>query len=124
MTNYIIKFTTTLLLLTTLTACKSKVQQNESLKNFKHIDVNITINGELNIQNCTNWYIDFSTIKRTVVYKEKIICVGLNGGFACLNRSDLKQDTIFEKKLNTDFFTNASVFQDTLFAEKFDKIFF
>jgi hypothetical protein len=100
------------------------MQQNESLKNFKHIDVNITINGELNIQNCANWHIDFSTIKRTVIYKEKIICVGLNGGFACLNRSDLKQDTIFEKKLNTDFFTNASVFQDTLFAEKFDKIFF
>ncbi len=124
MTNYNIKFTTALLLLTILTACKSKLQQNESLKNFKHVDINITINGELNIQNCANWYIDFSSIKRTVVYKEKIICVGLNGGFACLNRSDLKQDTIFEKKLNTDFFTNASVFQDTLFAEKFDKIFF
>jgi hypothetical protein len=124
MTNYNLTFTTTLLLLIVFTSCKSKTQQNESLKNFKHVDVNITINGELNIQNCANWYINFSRIKRTVVYKEKVICVGLNGGFACLNRSDLKQDTIFEKKLNTDFFTNAAVFQDTLFAEKFDKIFF
>ena len=100
------------------------MQSNESFRGFKHAEINITINGELNIQNCAKWFIDFSRIKRTVVYRDKIICVGFNGGFACLDRSGMKQDTTFERKLNSDFFTNASVFQDTLFAEKFDKIFF
>ena len=124
MVNSNFKFTTILLLLTTLTNCKPKMQSNESFRGFKHAEINITINGELNIQNCAKWFIDFSRIKRTVVYRDKIICVGFNGGFACLDGSSMKQDTTFERKLNSDFFTNASVFQDTLFAEKFDKIFF
>ena len=124
MTSHYLKFFTALLFLMVLTCCKQNAQQRERPKHFAHANINITINGVLNIQNCANWYIDFSRIKRTAIYKDKIICVGFNGGFACLNISDLTLDTVYSKKLNTDFFTNASVFQDTLFAEKFQKLYF
>lgn len=119
-------FTTTSIyfLLLTLLSCNGQTPPTKTITKFKVVEKNIAVNGVKNIQNCANWYIDFSRIKRTVVYNDKIICVGFNGGFACLNSSNLKQDTVLESKMNTDFFTNASVFQDTLFAEKFDKLFF
>ena len=111
-------------LLLGLWGCNEQSPTVKDITKFKIVYTNITENGVKNIQNCANWYIDFSRIKRTVVYKDKIICVGFNGGFACLNSSDLKQNTVLENKLNTDFFTNATIYQDTLFAEKFDKLFF
>lgn len=124
MNNRNLTIVTLYFLLLALWGCSGQKTPPNKATKFKIIDIHIKVNGVKNIQNCANWYIDFSRIKKTVVYNDKIICVGFNGGFACLNSSNLKHDTIFESKLNTDFFTNATVYQDTLFAEKFDKIFY
>jgi hypothetical protein len=118
------KLTIILFFLFALASCNEQIPPVKKETKFTIVDIHITENGVKNIKNCANWYIDFSRIKRTVVYKDKIICVGFNGGFACLNSLNLNQDTILENKLNTDFFTNATVYQDTLIAEKFDKLFY
>lgn len=124
MNNHILTLVKLYLSLFILWGCgEQRTPSNKAIK-FTIVDIHITVNGVKNIQNCANWYIDFSRIKKTVVYKDKIICIGLNGGFACLNSSNLKQDTVLENRLNTDFYTKATVYQDTLFAEKFDKIFY
>jgi hypothetical protein len=91
---------------------------------FKTISIEIPKNGVLKIRDCAKWYVDFGEVKKTLIYKDKIISVGLNGGFACLSSKNFQPDTTLERIMNTDFFTNAAVYQDTLFAEKFDKYYY
>lgn len=91
---------------------------------FHQTELKISRNSEITIRDFAIWYIDFSRVKNTVVFENKIISVGHNGGFACLNLEDFIIDEEFEQLLNTDFFTNVSVVSDTLFSEKHNKIYF
>lgn len=78
----------------------------------------------LSINKCANWHVDFNKLKKTVIYSDKIISMGLYGGFVCLDYTSLTIDENFTNKLNSDFFTNVACYNDTLFAEKFDEIFY
>ena len=119
-----LRFHFSILLIIALWSCNRPYASTDKEVKFKFVAIDIPKNGVLNIQDCSKWYIDFSRIKRALIYKDKVICVGLNGGFACLNSSDLRPDTTLENLMNTDFFTDASVYHDTLFAEKFGTLYF
>jgi hypothetical protein len=100
----------------------SSFSQNKKLIAKKNIS--FEVNSTININDCILWHVDLTELKSTVLYKNHIISMGLYGGFVAIN-SDLKSiDNPFSKKLNSDLFTNLSVRHDTLFAEKFDEIFF
>lgn len=84
----------------------------------------ISVPNVLQINKCVKWHVDFDRLKKTVIYSDKIISMGLYGGFVCLDYKSLTLDESFTNQLNTDFFTNIACFNDTLFAEKFDEIFY
>ena len=87
------------------------------------IDKTISVPNVLPINKCANWYVDFSQLKKTVIYSDNIISMGSYGGFACLDYNSLTLDERFNNKLNSDFFTNIACYNDTLFTEKFNDIF-
>jgi hypothetical protein len=91
---------------------------------FQYKEIKIRTPYTIKIADCLNWYTDFSNVKRSVIYKDKIISVGLYGGFCCFDKDNFKVDATFTKKINTDLFTNVSVIEDTLFAELFNKIYY
>lgn len=76
------------------------------------------------IDSSARWYLNFDRIKKTVIYSNRIISMGLHGGFVCINPTNMEFDSVFTKKINTDFYTNLICRQDTLFAEKFGKVFY
>ena len=88
------------------------------------IDKTISVPNVLSINKCANWYVDFNTIKKTVIYSDNIISMGSYGGFVCLDYNSLALNENFTNKLNSDFYTNIACYNDTLFAEKFEEIFY
>ncbi|MFC2114424.1 hypothetical protein ACFLRI_03660 [Bacteroidota bacterium] len=114
-----------LLFILLLISCNKNKKADFKYNNeFKFIQKNIDVSNKILINDCANWYLEFKEIKKTVFFKRYIISMGLYGGFICLNESDLSLNTEMGTKLNTDFYTNITVFQDTLLAEKFEQLYF
>lgn len=88
------------------------------------IEKTVSVPNVLPINKCAKWHVNFKGLKKTVIYSDYIISMGKYGGFACLDYNTLKFDESFTNKLNSDFFTNIACYNDTLFAEKFDEIFY
>lgn len=97
---------------------------NASKTKFILKKVEIKVSDTLNIEGIAKWYLNFDRLKNTVVYSDKLISMGLNGGFVCINPHNMKVDSIFSKKLNSDFFTNLVYRQDTLISEKFGELYY
>lgn len=97
---------------------------NASKTKFILKKVEIKVSDTLNIEGIAKWYLNFDRLKNTVVYSDKLISMGLNGGFVCINPHNMKVDSIFSKKLNSGFFTNLVYRQDTLFSEKFGDLYY
>ena len=57
-------------------SCKNRVLNNKTASEFHIVQKTIPIIGELEIKNCIKWFIDFKYLKKTVVYRDKIICMG------------------------------------------------
>lgn len=87
-------------------------------------DRTISVPNVLAINKCAKWHVDFDRLKKTVIYSDKIISMGLYGGFVCMDENSLTFAEKFTNQLNTDFFTNMACFNDTLFAEKFEEVFY
>ena len=86
---------------------------NASKTKFTLKKVEIKVYDTINIDGIAKWYLNFDKLKNTVIYSNKLISVGLNGGFVCINPRNMEVDSIFSKKLNSDFFTNLVYRQDT-----------
>ena len=117
----------TLVGLLTLAFFASKQSKQSTPSDSLSLDViekTVTVPNVLPINKCANWYVDFSQLKKTVIYSDNIISMGSYGGFACLDYNSLTLDESFTNKLNSDFFTNIACYNDTLFAEKFNDIFY
>lgn len=97
---------------------------NASKTKFILKKVEIKVSDTINIDGIAKWYLNFDRLKNTVIYSDKIISMGLNGGFVCINPHNMKVDSIFSKKLNSDFFTNLVYRQDTLISEKFGELYY
>jgi hypothetical protein len=120
-----------LLLISILPLCscsrKEAVKLNDieiDINNFKYKEIKIRTSYTLGIAGCLNWYTDFGSIKKSVIYRNRIISVGLYGGFVCFDKNSFKVDAAFTKKINSDLFTNVSIIEDTLYAELFNKIYY
>lgn len=97
---------------------------NASKTKFTLKKVEIKVYDTINIDGIAKWYLNFDKLKNTVIYSDKLISVGLNGGFVCINPRNMEVDSIFSKKLNSDFFTNLVYRQDTLISEKFGELYY
>ena len=91
---------------------------------FKYMEKEFKINNIIQMPGAVNWIVDLELIKKTVVYKDLIISIGNNGGFLCLNAYTFELNYKMNKKLNSGFFNNLTLFQDTLIAEKFGKLYY
>ena len=86
--------------------------------------VQIKVPDVVTLDSAARWYLNFDRLKKTVIYSNRIISMGLHGGLVCINPTKMELDSVFTKKINTSFYTNLICRQDTLFAEKFGKIFY
>lgn len=89
-------------------------------KVFKTFEVNSIID----INKCIKWHVDFTELKSTVLYKKHFISMGKYGGMVAYDTNLTAIDQKFTNELNSDLYTNIAVKQDTLFAEKFEEIYF
>ena len=87
-------------------------------------EVEIPVPNIIKIKGCINWHVDFTRLKSTVFYNDRLISMGKYGGFVCINPESFTIDKDFTKKLNSDIFTNVIVRNDTLIAEKFGELFY
>jgi hypothetical protein len=94
--------------------CFTKKETNRPMEKFKILNIDLEKNNVAN----------FTRLKRTFLYRDKIISFGLYGGFACLNARNFERDTVLEKQLNANDFSKAGIYQDTLFGEKFKELFY
>jgi len=91
---------------------------------FTEKRIQIKVPDIVTLDSAARWYLNFDRLKKTVIYSNRIISMGLHGGFICINPTKMELDSDYTKKLNTDFYTNVICRQDTLFAEKFGKIYY
>lgn len=78
----------------------------------------------IDINNCISWHLDMSKLKSTVLYKDHFISMGLYGGMITIDTNLTEVNKKYSNKLNSDLYTNLAVRHDTLFAEKFHKIYY
>jgi hypothetical protein len=105
-------------------SCQDIKEKDKEINHFIYKEIKIKTSFKLEIGACLNWYTSFENIKKTVVYKDRIISVGLYGGLCCLKAQSFEVDKVMTKKLNSDLFTDISVIGDTLFSELFDKVYY
>ena len=98
----------TLVGLLTLAFFASKQSTQSDSLSLDVIDKTISVPNVLPINKCANWYVDFSQLKKTVIYSDNIISMGSYGGFVCLDYNSLALDESFTNKLNSDFYTNIA----------------
>ena len=91
---------------------------------IKKKEISFEVNSTIEINDCIIWHVDFSELKSTVLYKSHFISMGLYGGFVAIDTSLTHVNRQYSKKLNSDLYTNLAVRHDTLFAEKFNKIYY
>lgn len=91
---------------------------------IKKKEISFEVNSTIEINDCIIWHVDFSELKSTVLYKSHFISMGLYGGFVAIDKSLTYVNRQYSKKLNSDLYTNLAVRHDTLFAEKFNKIYY
>ena len=97
---------------------------NASVPVFTEKKIQIKVPDIAILNNAARWYLNFDKLKKTVVYSNHLISMGFHGGLVCINPTKMEFDSVYTKKINTDFYTNMICRQDTLFAEKFGKIFY
>ena len=97
---------------------------SQDIKSIKKKEISFEVNSIIEINDCILWHVDFSELKSTVLYKNHFISMGLYGGFVAVDTSLTNVNRQYSKKLNSDLYTNLAVRHDTLFAEKFNKIYF
>jgi hypothetical protein len=107
----------------TTLSCNRKSTEVLATK-FKKAEIYISDSGITKIPIASKVYLNFTDIQKALIYRNKIIGVGSTGGFACLNVSDFKPDTTLEKLMNTDYFSEAGIVNDTLFAGNSEKTFY
>lgn len=78
------------------------------------------VKGVWEINDCAKWYINLNQIKKTVIWKNHFVSLGVTGGLAASTLHDFELDGELTNDLNTRFFTQISVLSDTLLAEEFD----
>jgi len=108
----------------TIFAFQQKIFAEISENIFSVKKVDIKISDIITIDSTAKWYLDFERLKSSVVYSKKIISMGLYGGMVCINPKNMVVDSVFTKKINTDFYSDIICRQDTLFAEKFGEVFY
>lgn len=100
----------------------SSFSQSEDL--IPKVSKTFEINSIIDINNCIKWHVDFRELKSTVLYKKHFISMGKYGGMVAYDTNLTAIDQKFTNELNSDLYTNIAVKQDTLFAEKFEEIYF
>lgn len=112
-----------LLLLSLLYSCRNKATLTLPSPFIKRT-VRLDVNGEQELNQCIRRYLNFESLKASVLFHNRVISVTNAGGFVCVSVQDFNRDTLLEQQMNTDFYTGLEVFRDTLFTEKFGQLFF
>lgn len=86
--------------------------------------VNTPVLGTTDMDSCLIWHTDFTKLRKSFYFKNKIISLGKYGGFVAINPITVMIDQLFTEKLNSGFFTNAIVRNDTLIAEQFNELYY
>jgi hypothetical protein len=101
-----------------------KTVKDNKITTFKYIEKSYQTNNKLIKASSVRWYADFESIRKTVLFKDLFISFANTDGLICLNANNFEINQQMNNKLNTDYFTNINIFQDTLIAEKYGKIFY
>lgn len=96
----------------------------QEIKPVEKKEILFKVNSIIDVNDCILWHTDFSKLKSTVLYKDHFISMALYGGFIAFNKELTHVNYEYSEKLNSDLYTNLTVRHDTLFAEKFSKIYF
>lgn len=105
-------------------ACAKKSNDDEPFKLFKIVNVQIPVDESLYPPDSTNNNPFVAQIKQTVLYKDKLYCLGYNGSLICLNENDFSRDTLSDDSLNIDTFERILLYNDTLFTQQSRKTYY
>ncbi|MDT3739909.1 MAG: hypothetical protein RO257_10470 [Candidatus Kapabacteria bacterium] len=114
-----------LILTITIWGCsEKKTIENKNNSPFLYFEKNISFDTKLVLPQLTRSHEEFNNILKTVLYNDKLISLTDNGGLICLNADNFKINKGMNKKLNMGYFTNLTLFQDTLIVEKSEKTYY
>jgi hypothetical protein len=97
---------------------------SQSAKPFEVVSISFKVEPVIEINDCIKWHVDFRELKSTVLFRNHIISMGLYGGMVAIDSNLTGVNKQYSNKLNSDLYTNLTVRHDTLFAEKFNNIYF